>query len=274
MRVRRPGWGRRSWRWPLPLVGVAIRLRAMQLGLAAASCECVRRSCGRCSWSWPLPLAGAAAGLRVSQLELAAASRFRVRRPDCGRRSWSWPLLLAGAAARLRATQLELAAASCACGGRPAGVAAGAGRCLLRVRQPGCRRRSWSWPLHIPRAAAGLRATQLELAAASCACGGRAAGDAAGVGRCLLRGLKCSYASSSQAELEVSSCCRLSVLLLGGGLLLAPARLRRAAAVTQPPCGSRLWPGGFEVLLRGPWRRRSWRCPAAAGLACCCWEAG
>jgi hypothetical protein len=138
--------------------------------------------------------------------------------------------------------------------------------CRLKCAAAG----SWSWPLHLACAATGLRATQLELAAAFCASGGRAAGFAAGVGRCLLRGLKCSYASSSQAELEMSSCCRLVVLLLGGGLAARPSATPVGGCSHAPAAQCRdSSQVGWSAATRAH-RGRSWRCPAPVSSACCC----
>jgi hypothetical protein len=226
------------------------------------------------------------------QLELAVASC------GCGGRAAGFAagvgrcLSFSRAAAGLWATQLELAAASCGCGCQAAGDAAGVGRCLLRVRGQACGRRSWSWPLPLARAAAGLQATQLELAAASSACGGRAAGDAAGVGRCLLRVRRpgCGRRSWSWPLPLARAEVQLRELIAGraGGVQLlsaqrAAAGRRAAARPSAAPAGGCSYAAAVrvaalarrvEVLLHGPWRRRSWRCPAAAGLACCCWEAG
>jgi hypothetical protein len=188
-RVRRLSCGRRRWSWPLPHASAAAGLGATQLEMAAASCGCYDQAAGDAAGVGRCVLRVRAPELRAMQLELAVASC------GCGGRAAGFAagvgrcLSFSRAAAGLWATQLELAAASCGCGCQAAGDAAGVGRCLLRVRGQACGRRSWSWPLPLARAAAGLQATQLELAAASSACGGRAAGDAAGVGRCLLRGL-------------------------------------------------------------------------------------
>jgi hypothetical protein len=132
--------------------------------------------------------------------------------------------------------QLELAAASCVCGDRAAGDAAGAGRCLLRVRRPGCGLCSWSWPLPFARAEVQLReliagrAGDVQLLPARRAAAGRRAScspqrDPGGrmqsrtrraVSRFQPGGLECSYAGSSRTELEVSSSRQLGVLLPGG----------------------------------------------------------
>jgi hypothetical protein len=205
---------------------------------------------------WPVGLKCSCAGLGAGGA--GVVQLLPVQRAAAGRRASCSPQRGSGGRPQLRSrragSRLWPGGLKCSCAGLGAGGAGGV-QLLPALRAAAGRRASCS-----PQRGFGGR---LQCAAAVRGHGfGQVRGRGFGPGE-----LKCSCAGFGAGGV--------------GGVQLLPAQRaaagRRASCspqrgsggrlqlLAQPPCGVAAWARWAVVQLRGPQRRRSWRCPAAAG---------
>jgi hypothetical protein len=233
--AQRAAAGRRASCSPQRDFGGRLQVRSRHAGLrlwpGGLKCSCVGFGAGGAGGVQLLPAQRGAAGRRAScSLKRGSGGRLQLRSRRAGSRLWP-------------------GGPKCSCAGLGAGEAGGV-QLLPAQRAAAGRRASCS-----PQRGSGGR-PQLR---------SRRAGTRLWPG-----GLKCSYVG----------------FIAGGAGGVQPPPAQRATAgrrASRSPqrdiggrlqvrgrcAGSRLWPGGLKCsyVVR---RRRSWRCPAAAGSACWC----